>query len=59
MDARPDSRITFCDRLDNGIVVAFDDGKTAFFPATLLRATLPQAQMLPSDSETGELPSSE
>jgi hypothetical protein len=56
MDRRRESRITFSDRMDNGIVVGFDDGKTAFFSASLLRATLPQAQMMPSDSEDTGLP---
>ena len=51
MDTRPDLRITFSDRMDNGIVVGFDDGKTAYYSAALLRATLPQAQAMPSDSE--------
>jgi len=50
MDDRRESRITFSDRLDNGIVVGFDDGKTAFYSAALLHATLPQAKMMPSDS---------
>jgi hypothetical protein len=50
MDDRRKSRITFSDRLDNGIVVGFDDGKTAFYSAALLHATLPQAKMMPSDS---------
>jgi hypothetical protein len=56
MDGRRELHITFSDRLDNGIVVGFDDGKTAFFPAALLHATLPQAQMMPSDSEDRYLP---
>jgi len=56
MDRRRESRITFSDRMDNGIVVGFDDGKTAFYSASLLRATLPQAQMMPSDSEDTGLP---
>jgi hypothetical protein len=51
MDGRRESRITFSDRIDNGIVVGFDDGKTAYYSAALLHATLPQAQMTPSDSE--------
>jgi len=53
MDGRRESRITFSDRMDNGIVVGFDDGKTAYYSAALLHATLPQAQMMPSDSESG------
>lgn len=57
MDARPDFRITFSDRMDNGIVVGFDDGKTAYYSAALLHAILPQAQAMPSDSEdAGDAP---
>jgi hypothetical protein len=56
MDARLDLRITFSDRMDNGIVVGFDDGKTAYYSAALLHATLPQAQMMPSDSDDSGLP---
>jgi hypothetical protein len=52
-DGRRESRITFSVRVDNGIVVGFDDGKTAYYSAALLHATLPQAQMMPSDSESG------
>jgi hypothetical protein len=51
MEVCSESRIIFSDRMDNGIVVGFDDGKTAYYSAALLHATLPQAQMMPSDSE--------
>ena len=59
MDGRRESRITFSDRMDNGILVGFDDGKTAYYSAALLHATLPQARMLPSDSEDRGLPQGE
>ena len=59
MDGRRESRITFSDRMDNGVVVGFDDGKTAYYSAALLHATLPQAQMMPSDSEDSGLPQGE
>jgi hypothetical protein len=42
--------------MDNGIVIGFDDGETAYYSAALLHATLPQAQMMPSDSEDSGLP---
>ena len=58
MDVRPEPKITFSDRMDNGIVVGFDDGKTAYYSAALLHAALPQAQMMPSDSESGDPPQS-
>jgi hypothetical protein len=34
---------------DNGIVVSFDDGKTALYSAKLLRATMPQARQMFSE----------
>jgi hypothetical protein len=51
MNVRSKPRVTFSDRLNDGIVVGFDDGTTAFYSAELLRSTLPQAQMMPSDAE--------
>jgi hypothetical protein len=53
MNGRPNPRITFSDRMDNGIVVGFDDGKTAYYSAALLHAVLPQAKMMPSDAVRG------
>ena len=42
--------------LDNAIVVAFDDGKTALYSAALLYATLSQARLLePSFSESDQI----
>jgi len=34
--------------------LGFDDGKTTYYAAALLHATLPQAQMMPSDSEVDQ-----
>jgi hypothetical protein len=56
MDRRPEPRVIFSDRIDGGMVIGFDDGKTAYYSAALLHATLPQAQMMPSDSEDTGLP---
>jgi hypothetical protein len=56
MEGPPESHVTFTDRLDGGVVIGFDDGKTAFYSGALLRATLPQAQMMPTDSEDTGLP---
>jgi hypothetical protein len=47
--------VTFADRMDGGVVIEFEDGTTAFFPAKLLHTVLPQAEMMSSDSETGDL----
>ena len=59
MNDRRESRITFSDRMDNGIVICFDDGNTAYYSTALLHATLPQAQMMLSDSEDSWLPQGE
>jgi hypothetical protein len=56
MEERSELRIIFTHRLDDGVVIGFDDGKTALYSAALLRATLPQAQMMASDSEDSGLP---
>jgi hypothetical protein len=51
MDSLTGPRIISVDRMDNGAVVSFNDGKTAFYPAALLYAVLPQAQAIPDDSD--------
>jgi hypothetical protein len=59
MAEHPESRVVFSDRIDGGMIISFDDGTTAYYSAALLRAVLPQAQMLPSDSEDSGLPQGE
>jgi hypothetical protein len=59
MEGRSDPYVTFTDRINGGEVVGFEDGKTAFYSAALLHAILPQAQMMPSDSEDTGLPQGE
>ena len=47
-------RVVHVDRLNGGIVIAFDDGKTALYPATLLHEILSRTQDvtdLPRDDE--------
>jgi hypothetical protein len=51
MEGRSEPRIIFSDRMDNGMVIGFDDGKTAFYSAALLHSALPKAKMMPSDTE--------
>ncbi len=53
MEPHPERRIVFADRLDNSVVIGFDDGKTALYSAALLYATLPNAQEMiePGDDE--------
>jgi hypothetical protein len=53
MDTNADIVVDSADRLDNGVVVNFNDGKSAFFSATLLYSLMPQAEMMPSDDEYG------
>ena len=46
--------IVHADRLNGGIVIAFDDGEIAFYPATLLHEILSRTQDLtdlPRDDE--------
>lgn len=38
-------------RTDNGVVLAFDDGETAFYPAALLYSILPSAQKIGTSVE--------
>jgi hypothetical protein len=59
MEGHPEPRVVFSDRIDGGMVIGFDDGKTAYYSAALLYTTLPQAQMMPSDSEDSGLPQGE
>ncbi len=46
MASRPEPRILSSDRLDNAIVVSFEDGRTALFSAILLDSTFAQAEDL-------------
>ena len=46
MTADHDPRILSAERLNRGIVIAFDDGRCALFLDALLYATLPQAEEL-------------
>ena len=39
------------DRMDNGILVSFADGKMALYSAALLYQMLPKARAMPSDSD--------
>jgi hypothetical protein len=42
----------FCDSIDSGIVVSFDDGKTALYSAFLLRPNLPASRVRPTELGT-------
>jgi hypothetical protein len=49
--ASPEPRIASLDHLDNGAVIRFDDGKSAFFSASLLYRLLPEAKAMPSSKD--------
>ena len=44
--SEPGVYVIAAERVRDGIIITFDDGKTAFYSATLLRSTLPQAKEL-------------
>ena len=50
MDALPAApRIVYADRLANGIVIAFENGKCAFYSASLLPETFHDAEPVNDD----------
>jgi hypothetical protein len=53
METRPAPRIVYVDRLDNRVVIGFDDGKTALYSADLLYSIVGTAQEMvePEDDE--------
>jgi hypothetical protein len=53
METRPAFRIVYVDRLDNRVVIGFDDGKTALYSANLLYSIVETAQEMvePEDDE--------
>jgi hypothetical protein len=53
MEPHTAPRIVSSDRLDDGILVSFDDGKSAVFSAALLYANLSQAEEV-SESEADD-----
>jgi hypothetical protein len=44
METNSSPRVIVADRFDRGVIIEFDDGKRAFYPAFLLYEILPQAQ---------------
>jgi hypothetical protein len=46
-DSQP--RIIYAERLGDGVIVAFEDGKTAIYSSSLLRSFFSQAQELPPE----------
>jgi hypothetical protein len=48
------ARLIDATRTGNGVVLTFDDGETAFYPAALLYAALPSAQKIAPSPEDEE-----
>ena len=46
MEDRPELRITYVERLSGGVVIGYDDGKTALCSAAFLRSVMETAQEL-------------
>ncbi len=44
MENRPKHRVDNVDRINGDVIVTFDDGKTAIFPASVLYELLPQVR---------------
>ena len=51
MDMVSRARIKSADVLDGAVIVTFEDGTAALYSAELMRATLPQAECLITESE--------
>jgi len=43
METDPQPRVTYADRLEDGVIITFDNGKCVIYPASLFYAFLPQA----------------
>jgi hypothetical protein len=44
---RNEPHVTHVDRHDGGLILSFEDGKTAYYPSTLLRSIFDQAHEFP------------
>jgi len=56
MEDQSVSRVTGAERLNNGVLITFDDGRCAFYSASLLRETLVQAQTILDEVKDEEQP---
>ena len=62
MEIQSTSQIVCVDRMHGGILLEFEDGKCALYPASLLRAVLPQAvefEVTDDDEEDAEEPTAQ
>jgi hypothetical protein len=48
---RHEPHVTHADRHDGGVILTFEDGKTAYYPSTLLRSIFDQAKEFPEVDE--------
>ena len=46
MEIQPEPRVVSVDKLAKGVVITFDDGRSALYSASLLYAVFPQADEL-------------
>ena len=51
MEAESTSRVVHVDRFDGGVLITFDDGKSAAYSASLLRAMFDKAQEIIESEE--------
>jgi hypothetical protein len=49
MESEPKFHIVDAERVSDGVMVEFDDGECALYPASLLRSILPQAVKVQED----------
>ena len=53
MDSIFHPRIIHAERMEDGVIIEFEDGKCAVFPASLLNATIPQANQVNENNLEG------
>lgn len=51
MEVPFETRILAAEKLGNRVLIAFDDGQCAVFSASLLHATIPQAEQVIEEEE--------
>jgi hypothetical protein len=55
MKNEPSPRIAFVDRLEDGVVITFDDGRCAIYSSALLHRSLAQAKEVLDANLDGDL----
>jgi hypothetical protein len=54
MDTRPTPRVVSVERLQSGVIIDFEDGKSAVYSASLLYSVLSRAERLPDKSSRND-----